>query len=426
MARNIITRKRIVAGALVGAMLYATTFGGFSKTAFSDVPAKHWANASISAIAEGGLMEGYGYNKFGPGDKLNIDQMAQIICNAKGYVADEAGSYWGANAVDYCRDKLHCLPNFGTTSKANYSVPCTRELAVYMMVKGLGSADQSKANGYIKSMDIPDWGYISPQYMDAVLKAYKLGIVSGTDAKGTFNPKGELSRAEMAQILYNAGYTKSAAVPEGTTTLTNAQIYDKIKAMGIWQEKTISGLRVLRTTDPKYGGLSVTENSSGGLSLIAFEWNQDAWVKDGKAVDMYGNYVSQETLSRGHIDENGKFVMSTGYSYEARQVMQEVLRIAYPDSSEDAISALKDVFYQKIHEMPQGYASAIRWVDGRPLKIALSPAPDWAISIFVGKDNDRNAYNSFLSGASTGTHRIYVPRCGTKEDMIAAFELNKW
>lgn len=112
---------------LVVAMLYSTVIGGFSKTGrFTDVPSSHWGASYIDALADGGLVQGYGNNRFGPNDDVAIDQVATIICNAKGHSTETTESYWGYEAVRYCRDELRCLPNLGEINHANYSVACTR------------------------------------------------------------------------------------------------------------------------------------------------------------------------------------------------------------------------------------------------------------------------------------------------------------
>ena len=102
-------------------MLLALTFAfsllctqTLAATRFNDVPAAHWANSHIAALADGGLVQGYGGGKFGPDDTLNIDQMATIICNAKGYYGDSGNSYWGYDAVEHCINDLYCLPSHGS------------------------------------------------------------------------------------------------------------------------------------------------------------------------------------------------------------------------------------------------------------------------------------------------------------------------
>ena len=37
--------------------------------------------------------------------------------------------------------------------------------------------------------------------------AYNLGMIGGVDSKGTFDPYGTLTRGQLAQMLYNMGWT---------------------------------------------------------------------------------------------------------------------------------------------------------------------------------------------------------------------------
>lgn len=108
---------------------------------FSDVPSNHWATSYINKMSEGGLIKGYGNGKYGPEDKLTIGQMAKLICSAKGYAGKRANNtkYWAYGVVDYCINDLQCLPNLGAITPQNYDKNCSRELAFYMLEKGLGA-----------------------------------------------------------------------------------------------------------------------------------------------------------------------------------------------------------------------------------------------------------------------------------------------
>lgn len=50
---------------------------------------------------------------------------------------------------------------------------------------------------------IPDVDDISPIYLSDVKSAYVVGLCSGVDDKGTFNPKANITRAEVCQLFYN-------------------------------------------------------------------------------------------------------------------------------------------------------------------------------------------------------------------------------
>lgn len=55
-----------------------------SSTAFTDVPAGHWANAYVGKAAELGIVNGYGNGKFGPSDNVTYEQAVTMIIRAIG------------------------------------------------------------------------------------------------------------------------------------------------------------------------------------------------------------------------------------------------------------------------------------------------------------------------------------------------------
>ena len=45
-----------------------------------------------------------------------------------------------------------------------------------------------------------------------ILRAYNLGMIGGVDDKGTFDPYGNLTRAQASQMLFNMGWTYEEVV----------------------------------------------------------------------------------------------------------------------------------------------------------------------------------------------------------------------
>ena len=176
---------------------------------FTDVPTSHWAYSYIDKMAKGGLIKGYGNNKFGPNDTFTVAQMATIICNAKGIEPEGKNGYWAYGALDYCKNKLKCLPDLGELTAKNYDVPCTREVAFWMLMNGLGPKDGAKKDTSINSASIPDYSKIDKAYQSAVLEAYQYGLSNGTDEAMTFEPKLQLKRSEAAAMFVRAGYTEA-------------------------------------------------------------------------------------------------------------------------------------------------------------------------------------------------------------------------
>lgn len=288
---------------------------------FTDVPKTHWAYEAIQTMAEGGMVSGYGGQKFGPDDTITIAHMATIIGNAKGNPA-KAGpdGYWAYGNIDYCINTLRCLPQQGEITSANYDKPVSRELAIYMLMNGLG-AKKSTAT-VINATDIPDFGYITAYARESVLQAYKNGILFGKDKAHTFGPQDYLTRAQMCAVFYRSGWTTAAPpvidVEEGTA-LVGKDLFEAIKQMSdvTWKETTETNAVVLKAQERKYGGIEVTYiKDSSCIRIRADERPYDLiYNADGYQLDVAGNVIP---FFSGTYE---KFPSPSGYSYEARQLI---------------------------------------------------------------------------------------------------------
>ena len=413
-------KKRFTSLVLAAALAASMTASAFAASNFSDVPSNHWATSYINKMSEGGLIQGYGNGKFGPNDKLTIAQMAKIICSAKGYKGGTKNGYWAYGVVDYCINDLQCLPNLGAITAANYNKNCSRELAFYMLENGLGAGPDAELTQkpLLTATDIPDFASITYTYQDSILRAYQEGVCVGNDAKGTFNPKAALSRAQAATMFVRAGWTKAADVAETGEGKSNAEIFDEIKALGLWTESkdTLYGGRMLTAKDPKYGGITVTETETV-LFVGMKEWNSAAWGSDAnsfKAVD--GSTV------KDLYDSNGKMVVSSGFSYDARMLVKQILQIAYPGHPDEATNAFKSAFMQEIWEA-DGYPSALRWIDNRGFQCGYG---EHLFSIVILELNDEDLYNEARASVYIGNKYKFSSYNGSIANDIKAWELTKW
>lgn len=393
----------ILSVALVIALLPAAQAASGARR-FSDVPSGHWAAGYIEKMVEGGLVAGYGGGKFGPEDPFNIDQMCTIICSAKGYPQSSKDGYWAYGAVDYCLNTLKCLPSQDTINKDNYSVPVTRELGYYMLMKGLGKGSNvaCKAKPQLKATDIPDYASINVKFQPTILEAYRDGLTVGTDDKLTFEPKAVLSRAQGVTMLVRAGWTKASTVATPVTEgRTIDEIYAAFKASDKWEEVE-GGLlgEVLIYKDKTCGTIEieVRETMSGKILFVT----------------MY----ERSPIGTGLID-------NSSFKYAGRRVVKSVLDEIFPTKSQDAYMALKDVMFQNIYE--DGgvqYPSALRWYDGRMM--SCSSTDSHAIIFDIGELNDENIYNIFKAEVRTSNTLKYISYAGGYGEDPKAFELDKW
>lgn len=372
---------------------------------FNDVPSTHWASGFINEMAEGGLIAGYGGGVFGPDDNFNIDQMATIICSALGAPQKNQNGYWAYGAVDYCINTLKCLPSQGDITADNYAVPCTRELAYYMLMIGLGAGPNANAtpNNTLLPSDIPDYADIDTDYQQAVWQAYKAGLTVGIDDKLTFQPKTLLNRAQAATMFVRAGWTEAAEVATPVTEgKTLDEIFAAVKATGEWSETT-----------SVYGGqaLKYKDTYAGNIVLEMYQ------AASGKVMTL--------TLYEQTIEGQGLTDYSA-YKYAGRKVAKAVLDIAYPTQSDDAYMGMKSVLLQEAYEYGGSqYPSVLRWYDGRVFLCRTSGASH-CLTISIRELNDEEAYNTYKSVIRSSSTLYYSSYAGGRDNDVAAFELDTW
>ena len=391
---------------------------------FTDVPKAYWAYEAIQTMAEGGLVSGYGGGKFGPNDTITIAQMATIIGNAKGNPA-KAGpdGYWAYGNIDYCINTLRCLPSQGTINATNYNKPIPREMAIYMLMNGLGAKETHKTN--IEATDIPDFGYISSYARESVLSAYRNGVIVGKDNKHTFGPSDILTRAQMCTIFYRSGWTTAAPQVVDGSAKTSAEVFAAIKSMSgvTWTEsKNINNnaVTILTANERKYGGIKISYNSDTGYIGITMYERIDSLIydKNGNQLDVAGNVISSTTSS------TEKFPSPFAYSYEARQLVKRILQIAYPTKSNDAYMALKDVMLGKVYETSSREPSVIRWYDGRAYQVDFNGSV-YNVIVRIYEKGNKSPYDSATRDPVSTIHSGVNFFDGSDTGM-GQYELDKW
>lgn len=195
--------RRLAAGALSIAlavtMLSTTAFAASVK--FTDVPSSHWAHASISEMADKGVVSGTGNNKYSPNTTVSYAQFATMI--VRSFYNDQigdAGEKWYSPYMT-AAEKAGVLDGtkvLGTDSLAEDGI-CRYEMAqvMYNVMKAKGIQIPSN----VDTSKIADWSKIPQEYQQAVSVCYSLGTLSGTDNKGTFNGTGVMDRAQAAVVM---------------------------------------------------------------------------------------------------------------------------------------------------------------------------------------------------------------------------------
>ncbi|MEA4823263.1 MAG: S-layer homology domain-containing protein [Clostridiaceae bacterium] len=192
--------KKLVSVVLTLMLVMSMLTGMASAVNFNDIW-NHWAYDEIVEMANAGVIRGYADGTFRPDQTITRAEFVALIVRRY----QPTGSYDVVWPIDVSRTDWYydtftqaaqagLIPDAMLTGKLFRSDDAiTREQAAYILDRVL-KLDASGAFIY------SDRGQISVYAMDAVKRVTTAGIFGGY-ADGTFRPKGELTRAEVAAVL---------------------------------------------------------------------------------------------------------------------------------------------------------------------------------------------------------------------------------
>ena len=175
-------------------------------TRFSDVKRSAWYYPAVEAMASGSLILGYSDKTFKPDNRVTYTDFCTILSKFA-RIADTSGDYeyWAGNAIKGCLN-YNIIPNRGALTAENYEVPMTREEIVSAMARTYVCLKGNENSGY-DANKIKDYSEVSNNFKSDIVFAYAVGITNGYE-DGTFNPKGEVTRAQLCQLFFNLNWTK--------------------------------------------------------------------------------------------------------------------------------------------------------------------------------------------------------------------------
>lgn len=203
-------RKRITAllltlvlvFAMIPASASAAGLDNFQKVhaysdQFTDVSYGQWYASNVKIAYEYGLVKGTSETKFSPGNHITIAQTITLAARLHSIYhtgTDDfthTGDKWYSVYVDYALDN-----QILSGSYSNYNAPATRIGFAEILARALPSTALSAVNT-VDAGAIPDLSSDN----SAVYMLYRAGILTGSDAKGTFNPNSNIKRSEVATVV---------------------------------------------------------------------------------------------------------------------------------------------------------------------------------------------------------------------------------
>lgn len=196
---------------------------------FTDVPTSHWAYTQIERAYSDGVIAGTAGNAanytgvFSPSGTLTEAQFVTIMTRA--FFNDEleaakkvvgSNAKWYAAAQKVAEDK-HLL----TFVQGKMDAPITRYDMAAIMTNIMDAKEFSGRPGATKIEEtfdkIADFKSIPNSYQISVASVFAMGLIAGTDSKGTFSGASYMNRAQAA-VVY--GRMKDAFINAGDSTTT--------------------------------------------------------------------------------------------------------------------------------------------------------------------------------------------------------------
>ena len=150
-----------------------------------------------------GLIDGVTATKFKPDDTLTVAQAIKLAAalyqmEHEGEVTlRNGGANWYDSYVNYAVTNGIIEKDYANYTKAQMNAPVTRGEFVHIFH---GAEDAYKAINTVADNAIPDVK-ATDKFAAEIYEFYRAGILTGSDAKGTFHPASSIKRSEVATIL---------------------------------------------------------------------------------------------------------------------------------------------------------------------------------------------------------------------------------
>ena len=177
-----------------------------SGKTFDDLGSAPWAEESIEALADRGIINGVGGREFAPEKNVTREEFIKMLVNALQLDIDGMSSEFNdVDVNEWYYPYVSCGVSLGIIKGYDDNTfgigDCiTREDMAVMTERILTSAGYSSAAG--EKAEFDDGGEISEYAKDSVGLLRQAGLIKG-DGNNMFNPRTFATRAESAHLIWN-------------------------------------------------------------------------------------------------------------------------------------------------------------------------------------------------------------------------------
>lgn len=179
----------LVDGALVFRADQTASYALVENTARFRDTQTHWARADVAFSAGRGIVVGVGAEEFRPDDGATVAAAVTVLGRLAGVADAVDPALWAQPHLAWAREE-GLLP-----AGLDPNAPITREQLAYLLARFTGQSGDGEAVTYA------DLDRIGAGYLASVRQVRALGLMQGRE-NNTFDPQGNLTRAELATVLH--------------------------------------------------------------------------------------------------------------------------------------------------------------------------------------------------------------------------------
>ena len=173
-----------------------------TKFPFTDVSKADWYYDSVRSAWKNGLIDGVTKTQFQPDSTLTVAQAIKLAAALHqlehlGKVTLRNGSPWYSSYVEYAVANDIIEKAYQNYTDAQMNAPVTRGEFVHIFH---GAESAYAAINTVADNSIPDVK-MTDKFAAEIYEFYRAGILTGSDAKGTFHSASSIKRSEVSAIL---------------------------------------------------------------------------------------------------------------------------------------------------------------------------------------------------------------------------------
>lgn len=279
-----------------------------------------WAYRAIDYLAGGGVVSGVGDHLFAPDKPITRADFMVMLYRAydmRGYTAE--ATFTDIPPEAYYAEAVGAAETLGiaagSSGKFLPDERVTREDAAVFLKRTLDRTGLRLPEGELSGFTDAD--KVSPYAAQAVAVLTRAGVLSGS-GDGALNPQDEITRAEMAALLYRTLHLSDDGVYVHDASLTNLcigdTIYTDVRIQGYQPDHTYTGLVRCLTFYENEKGYFI---ELGGIEQIDQQvtYEDGTLLVDGKAMALASDVVCvnvspystlEEPVSTGEHFQNAK------------------------------------------------------------------------------------------------------------------------